>query len=138
ETQPDRVVEAVTAIEMSFGAIQLEDFAAPECFEIERKLRERLNKPVLHDDQHGTAVVALAALINAARYAGRNLRESTIGQIGLGAAGTGIVRLLRAYGVGHILGTDRNPEAVARLVSLGGEGGSLESIMARADIVIAT
>ncbi len=138
ETQVDRVVEIVTAIEMSFGAIQLEDFAAPECFAIESQLQARLSKPVLHDDQHGTAVVALAALINAARHAGRNLRESTIGQIGLGAAGTGIVRLLRAYGVGHILGTDRNPNAVARLVALGGEGGSLESIMARADIVIAT
>jgi malate dehydrogenase (oxaloacetate-decarboxylating) len=138
ETQVDRVVETVSAIEMSFGAIQLEDFAAPECFAIETKLQERLSKPVLHDDQHGTAVVALAALLNAARYAGRNLRESTIGQIGLGAAGTGIVRLLRAYGVGHVLGTDRNPDAVARLVALGGEGGSLESIMARADIVVAT
>jgi malate dehydrogenase (oxaloacetate-decarboxylating) len=138
ETQVDRVVETVAAIEMSFGAIQLEDFAAPECFAIESKLQERLSKPVLHDDQHGTAVVALAALINAARYAGRNLRESTIGQVGMGAAGTGIVRLLRAYGVGHVLGTDRNPEAVARLISLGGEGVSLESVMARADIVIAT
>ena len=138
ETQVERVVEIVAAIEMSFGAIQLEDFAAPECFAIETRLHERLNKPVLHDDQHGTAVVALAALINAARYAGRNLRESTVGQIGLGAAGTGIARLLRAYGVARVLGTDRNPEAIARLVSLGGEGGSLESIMARADIVIAT
>ncbi len=138
DTQVERVVETVSAIEMSFGAIQLEDFAAPECFAIEAQLRERLNKPVLHDDQHGTAVVALAALINAARYAGRNLRESTIGQVGLGAAGTGIARLLRAYGVARVLGTDRNPEAVARLVSLGGEGGSLEFIMAQADIVIAT
>jgi malate dehydrogenase (oxaloacetate-decarboxylating) len=138
ETQVERVVETVAAIEMSFGAIQLEDFAAPECFAIETQLQERLHKPVLHDDQHGTAVVALAALINAARYAGRNLRESTVGQIGLGAAGTGIARLLRAYGVARVLGTDRNPDAVARLVSLGGEGDSLESIMARADIVIAT
>ena len=138
ETLVDRVVETVAAIEMSFGAIQLEDFAAPECFAIETKLQEKLSKPVLHDDQHGTAVVALAALINAARHAGRNLRESTIGQVGLGAAGTGIVRLLRAYGVGRILGTDRNPDAVARLLALGGEGGSLESIMGRADIVIAT
>jgi malate dehydrogenase (oxaloacetate-decarboxylating) len=138
ETQVERVVETVAAIEMSFGAIQLEDFAAPECFAIEAQLQQRLLKPVLHDDQHGTAVVALAALINAARYAGRNLRESTVGQIGLGAAGTGIARLLRAYGVARVLGTDRNPEAIARLVSLGGEGGSLESIMARADIIIAT
>jgi malate dehydrogenase (oxaloacetate-decarboxylating) len=138
ETQPQRVVDAVAAIEGSFGAIQLEDIAAPECFEIEQKLRERVNKPILHDDQHGTAVVALAALTNAARQANRSLRDSVIGQIGLGAAGTGIVRLLRAYGVQHVLGADRSPDAMARLLSLGGEGASLQEIMARADIVIAT
>jgi malate dehydrogenase (oxaloacetate-decarboxylating) len=138
ETRPERVVEAIAAVEMSFGAIQLEDFAAPECFEIEQKLQARLNKPVLHDDQHGTAVVALAALINAARQAGRSLRESVVGQVGLGAAGTGIVRLLRAYGVEHILGADRSPDAIERLRMLGGEGASLEEIMQRADIIIAT
>jgi malate dehydrogenase (oxaloacetate-decarboxylating) len=128
----------VLAIESSFGAIQLEDFAAPECFEIEQRLQERLAKPVLHDDQHGTAVVALAALQNAARYSQHELRTSTVGQIGLGAAGTGIVRLLRAYGVRHILGTDRNAAAVARLQAAGGEGATLEALMQRADIVIAT
>ncbi len=138
DTEPERVVATIAAMELSFGAIQLEDIAAPECFEIERKLRERVAKPVLHDDQHGTAVVALAALINAARQAGRSLRDSVIGQVGLGAAGTGIVRLLRAYGVERVLGADRSPDAIARLVALGGEGASLEDIMARADIVIAT
>ncbi|MGH8266771.1 MAG: malic enzyme-like NAD(P)-binding protein [Steroidobacteraceae bacterium] len=138
ETDPQRVVAIVAGIEMSFGAIQLEDFAAPECFEIERQLRERLGKPVLHDDQHGTAVVALAALINGARNAHLDLHASTVGQIGLGAAGTGIVRLLGAYGVGDILGTDPNAQAVARLTALGGEGCTLESLMQRADIVIAT
>jgi malate dehydrogenase (oxaloacetate-decarboxylating) len=138
DRDPARVIEAVAAIEMSFGAIQLEDIAAPECFEIEQRLRERLRKPVLHDDQHGTAVVALAALINAARRAGRTLQASTIGQIGLGAAGTGIVRLLRAYGVERVLGADRNAQAVERVRALGARGSTLEEIMACADIVIAT
>jgi malate dehydrogenase (oxaloacetate-decarboxylating) len=138
EKDPLRVIEAVAAIETSFGAIQLEDFAAPECFAIERGLRERLAKPVLHDDQHGTAVVVLAALINASRRVGRRLHESIVGQVGLGAAGSGILQLLSAYGVRHVLGADRNPQAIERIRSCGGEGASLEEIMARADIVIAT
>ncbi|HUA87948.1 MAG TPA: NAD(P)-dependent oxidoreductase [Steroidobacteraceae bacterium] len=137
-TNPALVVQSVLAIATSFGAIQLEDFAAPECFEIEERLKAHLSKPVMHDDQHGTAVVALAALKNATRYAHHDLAASTVGQIGLGAAGTGIVRLLRAVGVKRILGTDRNPAAVARLESLGGEGVSLDSLMRHADIVIAT
>jgi malate dehydrogenase (oxaloacetate-decarboxylating) len=138
EKDPQRVVTIVSGIAESFGAIQLEDFAAPECFEIEQSLQARLQKPVLHDDQHGTAVVALAALLNAARYSGVDLCGSTVGQIGLGAAGTGIVRLLQAYGVRHVLGTDRNAQAVARLETMGGEGVTLEALMQRADIVIAT
>ncbi|MBS0580167.1 MAG: NADP-dependent malic enzyme [Proteobacteria bacterium] len=138
ETEPERVCAAVMAIESSFGAIQLEDFAAPECFAIEQTLQARLAKPVLHDDQHGTAVVALAALINATRFAGRDLTADTVGQVGLGAAGTGIVRLLRAYGVKRILGTDRNAQAVARLEAQGGEGVTLEALMQRSDVVIAT
>jgi malate dehydrogenase (oxaloacetate-decarboxylating) len=138
EREPARVCQAVLAIESSFGAIQLEDFAAPECFEIEQTLRARLAKPVLHDDQHGTAVVALAALLNAARCSAHDLRASTVGQVGLGAAGTGIVRLLRAYGVQHILGADRSPAAIARLQALGGEAVALQTLMRRADVVIAT
>jgi len=138
ERRPERVIESVLAIEAGFGAIQLEDFAAPECFAIESELRRRLAKPVLHDDQHGTAVVALAALLNAAQRSGHDLRASTVGQIGLGAAGSGIVRLLRAYGVAHVLGTDRNPEALARLEGYGGEPTTLAALMQRADVVIAT
>jgi malate dehydrogenase (oxaloacetate-decarboxylating) len=138
ERDPDRVVDLVMGIERSFGAIQLEDFAAPHCFAIEEKLRSRLDKPVLHDDQHGTAVVALAALHNAARRVGRTLERSVIGQIGLGAAGLGIVRLLKAHGVGAVLGADRNPAAFERLKMLGGVPSTIEGIMADADIVIAT
>ena len=137
-TEPGRVVELVAGIATSFGAIQLEDFAAPECFEIETQLRARLDKPVLHDDQHGTAVVTLAALLNAARRSGIDLAASVVGQIGLGAAGSGIVRLLQAYGVKRVLGTDRNAGAVQRLEAGGGEGVTLEALMQRADIVIAT
>jgi malate dehydrogenase (oxaloacetate-decarboxylating) len=138
ETAPARVIDIVTGIATSFGAIQLEDFAAPECFEIEQTLRQRLDKPVLHDDQHGTAVVTLAALINAGRRSGVDIRASVVGQIGLGAAGCGIVRLLRAYGVQHVLGTDRAPAAIERLRAMGGEGATLEALMERSDIVIAT
>jgi malate dehydrogenase (oxaloacetate-decarboxylating) len=138
ERDPERVVEAIAAIEASFGAIQLEDFAAPECFEIETRLAERLAKPVLHDDQHGTAVVVLAALMSAARRTGRSLRDSTLGQIGLGAAGSGIVRLLVAYGVKRILGADRDPRALERVRGYGAQSATLEQIMAESNIVVAT
>jgi malate dehydrogenase (oxaloacetate-decarboxylating) len=138
ETTAARVVDIIAGIEMSFGAIQLEDFAAPECFEIEQQLRRRLDKPVLHDDQHGTAVVTLAALINGARNARLDLRGSVVGQIGLGAAGNGIARLLFAYGVREILGTDLSRDAVARFEALGGRGTTLAGVMQRADIVVAT
>ena len=138
ERDPQRVVETIVAIERSFGAIQLEDIAAPACFEIEAELRRRLRKPVLHDDQHCTAVVVLAALHNAVRRTGRLLEQSVIGQIGLGAAGLGIVRLLRARGAGRILGADLSPAALERLRGLGGEPSTLEGIMAQCDIVIAT
>ncbi|HLJ37726.1 MAG TPA: NAD(P)-dependent oxidoreductase [Steroidobacteraceae bacterium] len=138
ETDPRRVVDIIAGIETSFGAIQLEDFAAPECFEIEQQLQQRLAKPVLHDDQHGTAVVTLAALINGARNAKRDLRGSVVGQIGLGAAGNGIARLLFAYGVREIIGADLSGDAVARFEALGGRGTTLEPLMQRADIVVAT
>ena len=138
EKEPRRVIDIILGIEKSFGAIQLEDFAAPACFEIETELRKRLQKPVLHDDQHCTAVVVLAALLNAARRVGRQLEDSTIGQIGLGAAGIGIVRLLRAHGARRILGCDRNPLALERLESLGGQRATLEEVMAKCDVVAAT
>jgi malate dehydrogenase (oxaloacetate-decarboxylating) len=138
DKDPARVVATILAIEKSFGAIQLEDFAAPECFAIEAELRRRLRKPVLHDDQHGTAVVVLAALHSVARRIGRHVEDSVIGQIGLGAAGIGIVRLLRAHGASRVLGADRNPAALERLVALGGQPATLEEVMAECDVVIAT
>jgi len=142
ETLPARVVDIVSGIATSFGAIQLEDFAAPGCFEIEEQLRARLQKPVLHDDQHGTAVVTLAALLNATQRSGVDLCASVIGQIGLGAAGSGIVRLLQAYGVRHVLGTDRTgvkglirPEWVRKgqvILALSNPDPEIEPLVARA------
>jgi malate dehydrogenase (oxaloacetate-decarboxylating) len=138
EKDPARLVEVVAAIAPSFGAIQLEDIAAPACFEVESSLQARLSIPVLHDDQHGTAVVALAAVRNAGRQAGRRVSVSTVGQLGLGAAGIGIARLLMSRGTRRILGADLNAEAVERFERLGGEPANLERVMAEADIVIAT
>ncbi|HUF89082.1 MAG TPA: malic enzyme-like NAD(P)-binding protein [Gemmatimonadota bacterium] len=138
ETDPARVVEAVLAIAPAFGAIQLEDIAAPDCFAIEEALRDRLDRPVMHDDQDGTGVVVLAALIRATAQVGRRLEECVVGQIGLGAAGIGIVRLLLRRGVREVLGADSQEAAFARLEALGGRRSTLDEIMATADIVVAT
>jgi len=135
---PTKIVETITSISGSFGAIQLEDIAAPDCFEIEQSLIQRINKPVLHDDQHGTAVVVLAALLNATRRERKELSCCTVGQIGLGAAGFGISRLLIKYGVGKMLGADLNEGALARLEKLGGVRATLSELMSEADIVVAT
>jgi malate dehydrogenase (oxaloacetate-decarboxylating) len=134
----DHFVDVVSAIAPSFGAILLEDIGAPRCFEIEQKLRARLPIPVLHDNQHGTAVVALAALLNATRQTGAPLDTLTVGVIGLGAAGLGIARLLHAHGVKRLLGTDLRAEAMGRLAQLHGHRESFERILARADAVICT
>jgi malate dehydrogenase (oxaloacetate-decarboxylating) len=135
---PGRIIETLLTIAPTFGPIQLEDIAAPECFAIEAELVRRLPIPVLHDDQHGTAVVALAALINATKRVGRTLSGASVGQVGLGAAGLGIARLLRAQGVQRMLGADLRQEASERFRALGGEPESLAGVMARADIVVAT
>jgi len=134
----EHIVETIRHISPTFGAIKLEDFAAPDCFEIERRLVEMLDIPVMHDDQHGTAVVVLAALLNATRFTGDRLQNAAIGIIGLGAAGTGIAKLLMAYGVKTIIGTDLNTGAMEMLQSLGGETTDLAGVMERSRIVIAT
>jgi malate dehydrogenase (oxaloacetate-decarboxylating) len=138
ETDPGLCVDQVAAIASGFGAIQLEDFASPACFAIEEGLRARLEKPVLHDDQHGTAVVTLAAILNATRRAGRDLGDCVVGQVGLGAAGIGIVRLLQRAGARRVLGADLDARALARLAGMGGEASTLGQIMEKADIVVAT
>jgi malate dehydrogenase (oxaloacetate-decarboxylating) len=135
---PARVIDVVSAIAPGFGAIQLEDIAAPACFEIETALRERLDRPVMHDDQDGTGVVVLAALLAAVRQVGRPLAECVVGQVGLGAAGIGIVRLLARKGVREVLGADSHEGAFPRIEALGGRRSTLEEIMRVADIVVAT
>jgi malate dehydrogenase (oxaloacetate-decarboxylating) len=107
ERDPERIAEIVANISPSFGAINLEDISAPRCFEVERILRERLDLPVFHDDQHGTAIVVLAALINALRLRGTDFNLAQIVINGSGAAGIAVARLLLAHGVGDLIVCDR-------------------------------
>lgn len=102
----DEIVAAVKAIAPSFGGINLEDIAAPLCFEVEERLKAELDIPVFHDDQHGTAVVVLAGLINAMRVTGRTLKDCRIVCVGAGAAGTAIMKLLHLYAQTEILAVD--------------------------------
>ena len=103
---PDEIVSAIKAIAPSFGAINLEDIAAPKCFEIEERLKTELDIPVFHDDQHGTAVVTLAGLINAMKVVKKDLKSAKIVMIGAGAAGTAIAKLLHKYGAENIYAVD--------------------------------
>jgi malate dehydrogenase (oxaloacetate-decarboxylating) len=106
-THPDEIVETVCRIAPTFGGINLEDIAAPECFEVEERLKERLDIPVFHDDQHGTAVVTLAALENALKIVGKRMGELRVVVAGVGAAGVAISKILLEAGVGEIIGVDR-------------------------------
>jgi len=105
-TDPDEIVHAVKAIAPAFGGINLEDISAPRCFEIEERLKEQLDIPVFHDDQHGTAVVVMAALLNAVKLTGRRLEDLSVLVIGLGAAGIAVTKILLAAGVTQIIGAD--------------------------------
>ncbi len=103
----DGIVATVKAIEPAFGGINLEDISAPRCFEIEDRLRDDLDIPVFHDDQHGTAVVVLAALQNATRIVGKRIEDLRVVVTGVGAAGVAVVKILLAAGVSDIVGCDR-------------------------------
>jgi malate dehydrogenase (oxaloacetate-decarboxylating) len=103
----DEIVETVVRIAPIFGGINLEDISAPRCFEIERRLQERLEIPVMHDDQHGTAVVILAALLNAAKVVGKEIGDLTVVVAGSGAAGTATMKMLLAAGVRDVIPVDR-------------------------------
>jgi malate dehydrogenase (oxaloacetate-decarboxylating) len=103
----DQIVEIVRAIAPAYGGINLEDIAAPRCFEIEQRLRDLLDIPVFHDDQHGTAICVLAALTNALRVVDKRLADVTVVVSGAGAAGTAIMKLLLRQGVGNVIAYDR-------------------------------
>ncbi len=105
-TDPDEIVAAVKAIAPGFGGINLEDISSPRCFEIERRLREELSIPVFHDDQHGTAIVVLAALLNALRVVGKELAHTRIVTTGVGAAGIAVTDILLAAGARVVIGCD--------------------------------
>jgi len=109
----EAIVEIVRALAPAYGGINLEDIAAPRCFEIEARLRELLDIPVFHDDQHGTAIVVLAALTNALRVVGKELRAVKVVVSGAGAAGTAVIKLLLRQGVGDVIAYDR-PGALHR------------------------
>jgi malate dehydrogenase (oxaloacetate-decarboxylating) len=135
---PDEIVSAVAAISPTFAAIQLEDISAPRCFEIEERLQSMLDIPVMHDDQHGTAVVSTAALMVAAKYTNVEINKAVIGQIGLGAAGSAIGRMIMGLTGNPVLGADLSESAVERFVRQGGRKSDLAEIMSECDIVIAT
>src|SRR5438093_614938 len=106
--EPDKIVETVKYLAPGFGGINLEDIAAPRCFEIEERLRKELDIPVFHDDQHGTAVVVLAALLNALRIVKKSLRTLKVVVTGVGAAGTATIKILQSSGVRDIIGVDEH------------------------------
>ena len=146
--QPEEIIAAVKAIAPSFGAINLEDIASPKCFEIEERLKAELDIPVFHDDQHGTAIVVLAGLINAAKVVGKSLRDCKVVLAGPGAAGTAIIKLLNMYGVKNLIALDRHgalssgrtdlsPEKTALQQYLNtSESGTLAEVLTGADIFI--
>ena len=145
----DEIVRTVVAIAPGFGGINLEDIAAPRCFQVERRLRSELDIPVFHDDQHGTAIVVLAALVNALRVVGKRIEDVRIVLTGVGAAGTATTRTLLAAGARDIVGCDRlgvihrgrdgltsEKAAYAILTNPTGVRGSADSALVGADVFI--
>jgi Malic enzyme len=135
---PDKIVETAINISPTFSAIQLEDISAPRCFEIEKRIQEQVDIPVMHDDQHGTAVVVTAALMNISREVSCDLKKCRIGVIGLGAAGLALSRMLMFFLEKPIYGADINPEARERLKKESGIVSDLKEIMSTCEVVIAT
>lgn len=145
----DEIVNTIVLLAGSFGGINLEDISAPRCFEIEKRLKEKLDIPVFHDDQHGTAVVTLAGLLNALKVVGKKIEDIKIVTSGAGAAGIAIIKLLMAMGLKNVVMVDRtgaiyegreglNPvkEEIAKVTNLNKEKGSLKEVIAGADVFI--
>ncbi len=145
----DEIVNTVALLQGSFGGVNLEDIAAPRCFEIERKLKERCDIPIFHDDQHGTAVVVLAALTNALKVVGKDIRNVRVVTCGAGAAGIAIIRLLIARGLTDVIMCDRtgaiyegrpglNPAKaeIAAITNRDKRSGTLAEMLVGADVFI--
>lgn len=145
----DEFVNAVYLLSGSFGGINLEDISAPRCFEIERKLKEKCDIPVFHDDQHGTAIVVLSAMINALKVVGKQMEDIKVVTSGAGAAGIAIIKLLISMGLKNVIMCDRtgaiyegrdklNPakEEIARITNRSMEKGSLKDVIRGADVFI--
>jgi malate dehydrogenase (oxaloacetate-decarboxylating) len=145
----DEIVASVKAISPSFGGINLEDIEAPKCYEVERRLVQELDIPVMHDDQHGTAIVALAGVINSLKLAGKSLGDCKIIMNGAGAAGSSIARLLVAAGATNVIvfdrtgaicagreGMDANKQSLAKITNKGNYCGGLEDACKEADVLI--
>ncbi|WP_026507357.1 NAD(P)-dependent malic enzyme [Butyrivibrio sp. MC2013] len=145
----DDIVRTVELLQGSFGGVNLEDISAPRCFEIEKKLKECTDIPIFHDDQHGTAVITLAGLMNALKFVGKKLEDVKIVTSGAGAAGIAIIRLLMAMGLKNVIMTDRqgaiyegrdglNPvkEEMAKITNFAHEKGSLAEVIKGADVFI--
>ncbi len=146
---PDEVIRIVKAIAPNFGGINLEDFAAPNCFYIEEKLKAELNIPVMHDDQHGTAIVVLAGLINAAKVVGKEFSTLKVVIVGAGAAGSAIARLLLLAGISQIIvtdskgalyagrtGLDSNKQSLSKITNLEKKIGDVLQVIEGADVLI--
>ncbi|MFE8696993.1 NADP-dependent malic enzyme [Cytobacillus sp. FJAT-53684] len=149
-TDVDKIVETVKLLEPTFGGVNLEDIAAPRCFEIEERLKKEANIPVFHDDQHGTAIVTVAGLVNALKITGKKMNEIRVVANGAGAAGIAIIKLLYTYGVRDIIMCDRKgaiyegrsegmndiKNEVAKYTNRDNKKGSLADVIKEADVFI--
>ena len=149
EKDPEKFIAAVKAIAPTFGGINLEDIKAPECFEIERRLKEELDIPVMHDDQHGTAIVVLAGIINALKVTGKKKEDCRVVVNGAGSAGVAITKLLLTYGFSNIIMCDKSgilsknspdlnwmQKQMVEVTNLGDESGTLADALKGADIFV--